>query len=307
MVGGTWRAMAVVAMDARNYPLSDPHGFQMPVTQVRAMLSRLERLTGDDLAGNPRISAMRASYLPDAGRLLSALLDRLQPDRIVFSSWGLREGVMFDDLADFVKAQDPLLSGVGEFAQSRGTSPTLATRVAAWTVGALRDSSITEGDAKSRAAPTRGSERLRLSATMLALASMQIEPNLRTGLAMDWALQKRWIDVDASGRAMMAATVSANKNECDLPAFLRDLASEEQLEQALQWGLAIRLCRRLGGLSPRVFAASRLAIDGDRLALTLEPAYEAAFGYSNRKDLNLLADRMNLTADLRIADTAFLR
>lgn len=287
LVGGTWRAMAVVAMAARNYPLSDPHGLQISAEEARGMLAQMERLSVEQLSSDPRITPMRARYLHDAGQLLGALLDRFEPAHLVFSSWGLREGLMFDELEDFAQAQDPLLAGVSEFAASRGTPPMLATQVAAWTVGA-----------RGTGAP--GSERLRLSATMLALASMQIEPNLRSELAMDWALHKRWIDVDAAGRAMMAAAVAANKNECTLPDALRKLASDEQLEEAVRWGLAIRLCRRLGGRSNRLFNVSRLDVNGTRLLLSIERDYADLYGQPSEKDLGLLADRMGLKPTVEI-------
>ncbi len=297
LVGGTWRAMAVVAMMARDYPLSDPHGYELPAEKVRRMAARLAEAAPEELRRNPRVTAMRAEYLPDAGALLDVLIERLRPARVVFSSWGLREGLIFDGLEDFVKAQDPLLAGIGEFAQSRGTPPILGTRIAAWTVGVT---AVTRRSGGTQGAP--GSERLRLSATMLALASMQIEPNLRTALAMDWALHKRWIAASPAHRAMMAATVAANKNECDLPDTLRQLASEAQLEEAIGWGLATRLCRRLGGRSNGLSNAAELRVEGDRLVLELDAQYRDLFGLPNEKDLTLLAERLDLTPELRLIE-----
>ena len=287
LVGGTWRAMAAVAMELQKCPLTDPHGFTLSSGEVKALARRLSMASTGDLSRFTRLSSMRANYLPDAGVLLGVLLDRIKPGEVTFSSWGLREGILFDELDHSAKAQDPLLAGVGEFASLRGTPPLLATRVAAWTVGALP-------------AGSEGSERVRLAATMLALASMQIEPNLRTEIAMDWALQKRWINVDACGRAMMAAAVSANKRECDVPDTLRELATEEQIEEAIRWGLAIRLCRRLGGRSNRIFNASDLSIESGKLVLAIDEELSGLYGEPTQKDLDLLADRLNLEADVRI-------
>ena len=287
LVGGTWRAMAVVAMTTRNYPLTDPHGFELPAAEVQDLLRRLRNTSPEELGRNPRITTMRAEYLPDAGRLLSVLVEKLAPERLVFSSWGLREGLLYDELEDIAKARDPLLAGVGEFAASRGTPAVLATQVAAWTVGVTGRESM-------------GSERLRLSATMLALASMQIEPNLRVELAVDWALHKRWLDISPAGRAMMAAAVMANKNECAMPDQLRMLASEEQLEEAIRWGLAIRLCRRLGGRSNRLFNVSRLEVGESKLTLSIEQSHADLYGLPSEKDLALLAERLGLEPETKI-------
>lgn len=281
LVGGTWRAMAVYAMAAQAYPLSDPHGFTLDAAAAQALAVTLAGSESDVLKSRERISSMRAEKLPDAAVLLQALLARLAPEKVVFSSWGLREGLLYDRLPDHTKAQDPLLAGVAVFASGRGTAPTLATRMAAWTLDA---------------APARahGSERLRLAATMLALAAMQIEPNIRLPQAINWALHKRWIGVDGKGRAMLAAAIAANGNQQALPPEVRALASEDAIEEAVRWGLALRLARRLGAQSPRSLEASRLRVEGGTLVLELAKSHEALFGAPTEKDMKLLAGRLGL-------------
>lgn len=281
LVGGTWRAMAVYAMAARGYPLSDPHGFELDAAAAEELAAGLAASETELLRGRERISAMRAEKLPDAAVLLLALLTRLAPEKVVFSSWGLREGLLYDRLPAHTKAQDPLLAGIAVFAGLRGSAPTLATRMAAWTLDA---------------APARehGSERLRLAATMLALAAMQIEPNIRLPQAINWALHKRWIGIDGKGRAMLAAAIGANGNRLGLPADVRALAGEDALEEAVRWGLALRLARRLGAQSRRSLEVSRLVIANGMLELRLATSHAALFGSPTEKDMKLLAGRLGL-------------
>lgn len=279
LVGGTWRAMAVFAMAARGHPLSDPHGFELDPAAALEVAGALAGSESEALRSRERISTMRAEKLPDAAVLLAALLARLNPAKVVFSSWGLREGLLYDRLPAHSRAADPLLAGVAVFASQRGAPPTLATRMAAWTLDAAP-------------ARTHGSERLRLAATMLALASMQIEPNLRLPQAIDWALHKRWIAVDGKGRAMMAAAIAANGNVIDLPDHVRALASDEALEEAVRWGLALRLARRLGARSRRSLEVSRLVLEDGALVLRLAESHAALFGVPAEKDMKLLAGRL---------------
>ena len=281
LVGGTWRAMAVFAMQMRGHPLSDPHGFELEPQEARELAEALFDESYDSLKGRRRISSMRAEKLPDAAVLLQALLAQLGPSKVVFSSWGLREGLLYDRLPPHGKAQDPLLAGVSVFATLRGAPPTLATRIAGW---------VTD------AAPSRkhGNERLRMAATMLSLASMQIEPNIRLPQAIDWAMHKRWIAVDGKGRAMLAAAIAANGNELDLPSDVQALASEEALDEAICWGLAVRLARRLGARSRRSLQVSRLLAGDGVLTLRLADSHAALFGVPTEKDMKLLAGRLGL-------------
>lgn len=279
LVGGTWRAMAVYAMAARGWPLSDPHGFEVDAAAALELATGLAASDVDTLKGRDRISTMRAEKLPDAAVLLQALLVRLAPEKVVFSSWGLREGLLYDRLPTHMRTQDPLLAGVAVFARQRGAEPALAARVAAWTLDAAP-------------ARTHGSERLRLAATMLALAAMQIEPNIRLPQAINWALHKRWVGIDGKGRAMLAAAIAANGNQLSPPGEVEALACPDAIEEAVRWGLALRLARRLGGQSTASLEKSRLLIEGETLVLRLAESHAALFGSPTEKDMKLLAGRL---------------
>jgi len=289
LVGGTWRAMAVFAMQMQEHPLSDPHGLSLGREAAKALIAALASENFESLKARKRISSMRAEKLPNAAILLSAMLRVLEPCGLVFSSWGLREGLLYDRLGPEDRAQDPLLAGIAAFAEQRGAPATLAAQMAGWSAGAVP-------------ANTQGGERLRLAATMLALASMQIEPNIRLPQAVDWALHKRWIGIEAHERAMLGAAVAANGNELDLPPAISALASDKALGEAICWGLAVRLARRLGGGSRRSLQVSRLFTREDALVLRLARSHEALFGVPVEKDMKLLSGRLGCDYRVEIVE-----
>jgi len=291
LVGGTWRALAVYAMERQGLPLSDPHGFELDRKEAQRLAQRIAQADPEALRRHPRLSALRAELLPQVGPLLHALLKRLHPERVIFSSWGLREGVLFDRLHRVDRMQDPLLAGVSVFANMRGCPPTLVTRVAGWTVNAMPPG-------------WAGSERVRLAATALALASMQVEPNLRLETALNWAMHKRWLALTAEDRVLLAATVAANGARHDLDPAITALAEPERLHAATCWGLAVRLCRRLGGRSRMSLQASRLRSEGRNLLLELEEARRDLYGVPTEKDLSALAARLGLEPELRVVPDA---
>lgn len=286
MVGGTWRSLACFAMADSGHPLADPHGFTLDAARAARLAKRVRLMKSSKLTA-PRVGEMRAAVLPHAAALLQVLLARLQPTKLVFSSWGLREGRLFDRLDPAAKAQDPLLAGVAHFAAPRGGPPTLATRIAGWSADALP-------------ANGRGSERLRLAATMLALAAMQIEPNLRLRQAINWALYKRWIDLTDEGRAMIAAAVSANCGSLDLPKPLGKLAGQDALDEGACWGLAIRLARRLGAGSRNSLRNSALVVHKHRLVLYLGESHAELWAGHVESDLAALAKRLGLTPAMEV-------
>ncbi|NNC59831.1 MAG: Ppx/GppA family phosphatase [Erythrobacter sp.] len=289
LVGGTWRAMAVYAMEERDFPLTDPHGLRLPAREALEFATSLAGQRPEELRESPRISTMRSASMPDAAVLLQALIAKLQPRNVIVSAWGLREGIVFSGLEPHARTQDPLIAGVSTFANSRGATPTMSAKVAFWTVD------VAGGTAA-------GTERLRLAATMLALATMQIEPNLRMRVGVEWALHKRWLAISPQGRAMLAAAICANGNYLELPDEVTTLTDKANRDQAIGWGLAIRLCRRLGARSRESLQRARLQREDGSLVLTLEESHAPLYGLSQEKDMGLLADWLNLSPEVRIVE-----
>ncbi len=292
MIGGTWRAFAAYAMREADYPLSDPHGYSLEPAEAQRMAATLVDADPETLMDISGISTMRAHYLPDAARLLRPLLDEIGPDELVFSSWGIREGLLYSRLEPAQMQSDPLLAGVAAYCEPRDSGITEAALLAAWTL------SLTDGDG-------RLNERLRLAAAQLSGALRRVEPNLRTNHAMEWSLGKRWIDLSARGRAMICAALLGSLGRTTLPDELRDLASEAELREGVTWGLGFRLGRRLGGGSRVSLSTSALKRKKKSLVLRLDESRAALANYPATQDLESLAEWLGLEAKIKIGQYDF--
>jgi exopolyphosphatase/guanosine-5'-triphosphate,3'-diphosphate pyrophosphatase len=220
------------------------------------------------------------------------MLAELRPDGVVFSSWGLREGLLFQRLPRDARRQDPLLAVVSRFADPRGGPPSLAAMISAWTAD------VAAGDMQG--------EGLRLAATMLALAAAHIEPNLRARHAYEWATDKRWVGLDGEGRARLAAALLASTGKTTLPPELERLATKEALREAVAWGLAVRLCRRLGAGSRVSLLTSQLRREDGRLVLWFHPTRAQLASDQVLGDLKALAQWLDLEPALRVSEKAEL-
>lgn len=277
LVGGSWRALARVAMLQGRWPLDDPHGLELSAAAATALVRSLK--ADKPAKGLVGIPAGRLAAMPDAAALLEVLLQELAPTQIIFSSWGLREGVLLAGLDRAALQEHPLLAGIADFAEARGAPAALARQVADWT---------------AVAAGEPANEPLRLAATMLALASFRAEPNRRVTEAMDWALHKRWIGATAQDRAVLAATALANAGQTELPPVLAQLAPADLLRQATGWGLAIRLCRKFSLCVPSVLAGSALTRSAAGLDLSVKATLQPLLTDSVDKHRRNLAQWLGL-------------
>lgn len=288
MVGGTWRAFATYAMRSVDHPLTDPHSFTLGVDVADEVARRIARSRPAELAQQPGISKMRAEKLPDASALLRVLLAELKPDALIFSSWGLREGLYFQTLSPRERALDPLLASVAAFTGAWDASKGDGVEMARWTAAVAHNGG-------------ERTESLRLAAAQLAMAVHRVEPNLRAAQALEWAIDKRWVGVDFAGRAMLGAALRGSLGLTEPHPRLARIASEGELREATAWGLAFRLANRLGGGALSPLAASRLVVGNGKLELRMAARHGPLAAGPVAKDLAALAAWLGATPQLSLA------
>lgn len=290
LVGGTWRAFASYAIHVGRLPLSDPHALTLDRPTVERLARQVAAMVPADFENIPGISATRAASLPDAAALMQALLAELKPVGVTASSWGLREGLLFQRLSVEVRARHPLAIEVADFAEPRGGPTSLARLIAEW------------GAAAPAKADGEATVRLRTTAVQLALAAGHVEPNLRARHAFEWAMDKRWVGLDPAGRAWIAAALIASTGKAAPPPKLERLAGWEDLQEATGWGLAVRLANRLAAGSEATLRASRLARREGDLVLSIDPSRRNVVSAKVRNDLRNLAKWHGLEPVIECSD-----
>ena len=282
LVGGTLRALGQLMMADQGKPLEDPHGFTIPAEAAREIAGKIASHNSDDFPGIDTISSSRAPLVGDAATLLDVLIEAYRPERLVFSAWGLREGLLMQRLSPHKAKQDPLISGVTHFVARYGVDAQTGAMIAGW---------ISQIPGPRR----EGNERLRLVAALLALATQHIEPNLRRRHAYDWAMHKRWIGLAPVERAKIAAALLAQTGRSKLPKELDTLADADELAEGVAWGLAIRLLRRLASASLTSLAGTTLEVTDDEVSLTLVNGASALCSPGTEQDLSALATHLDRT------------
>ncbi|MDE1467584.1 Ppx/GppA phosphatase family protein [Aurantiacibacter sp. D1-12] len=289
LVGGTWRALASYAMHQDDYPLTDPQAYCLSVDQADAVATKLADADPDKLTSIAGISSSRAAGLPNAAAMLRVMLREMEPETLIISAWGIREGLLFERLNATAREQDPLLAAVTHFTTPRGADITNATLAAAWTAEAV--------DGRNR-----GSERIRLAATLLTQAAARIEPNMRLSHSTDWALEKRWVGLDHTGRAMMAQCLRASCGSPKLIDKYLRMATKKQLHRASAWGLANRLCRKIGAGSRISMSGTSLRREDDTLVLRFNEDRAYLMAETVETELANLADWLGLKSRVLIED-----
>jgi len=278
MVGGSWRALARIDMLETEFPLPITHQYRMKPGRAKELRKIVASL-------DPKVSATtapaRLATSPSAAMLLQLLVDELEPSKLIVSTYGIREGLLYSRLRPATRRTDPLTvearsAGGGEhrFGQH----------------GDLLDEWIAplfEDEPSMR--------RLRLASCLLADVAWQANPGFRADRGIEMALHGNWVAVNPAGRVIMAQALSANFGREQLPDVrLEGLCKGEQLRRAHCWGLAMRLGQRLSGGVASVLKRTSLSVDGRAIELSVRSGEEALIGDAVQRRFVRLAEVLDL-------------
>ncbi len=118
LVGGSWRAIARVDMERRGYPLTVLHEYRMTARNVATTAEYIASANLEDLRARCNISSDRMSLVPIAIHVLKQLVATFRPRDIAVSSYGIREGMLYEQMPQALRDRDPLIEAC-RFAEAK--------------------------------------------------------------------------------------------------------------------------------------------------------------------------------------------
>jgi exopolyphosphatase/guanosine-5'-triphosphate,3'-diphosphate pyrophosphatase len=288
LVGGSWRALARLDIISTGYPLPITHAYRMAPSrpaELRKLIADLDQADGRSLR---MLTASRIPTLPAAKMVLSALVSELAPSELIVSSFGIREGFLYDALSAAERAHDPLIEATRAAGRGLSRFGEHGDTLDRWIAPIFDD-----GPAEAR---------IRLASCLLADVAWQAHPDFRAERGVEMALHGNWVGVDACGRVMMAQALFSNfgGGRSFPDAAVAGLCPKEALERAALWGLAMRLGQRLGGGLAGPLERSRLSHDRDAVVLTLPKGKGDLNGETVDRRLAKLAASLGCRAEVRL-------
>jgi exopolyphosphatase/guanosine-5'-triphosphate,3'-diphosphate pyrophosphatase len=210
------------------------------------------------------------------------LVRQLGSSALIASAYGLREGLLFEDLPADIRTLDPLLIAAQAEGEAQGRFPGHGERIENWIAPLFLEDGTNW-------------RRIRRAACLLADVGWRANPDFRSERGVEIALHGNWVGIDVEGRAMLAQALHSNfGGGMTIPAEVEGLASPEALRRAALWGLAIRIGQRLSGGVEGPLLAGRLDADPVCLWLILPHAHVDLYGEAVERRLRQLGQAMGL-------------
>jgi len=266
-VGGAWRSLALVHMRLADYPLEILHQFEMTPAEALDAARFVARQSKGSLERIEGLSKKRVDALPYAAILLESLIERMEFERIAISAYGLREGLVFDAMADALKRQDPLIAGCAALGARQAIAEDLGQALETWLAPAMAS--------LGPVFPAKRDGVLTAAACRLADLGSRLHPDHRADLVFEQVLRAPIAGMNHAERAFLAMAMFARhtaSQNIPEPRIISRLLSPERLLRARALGAALRLGCDLSGRSSALLARSSLRFERGRVILSAEPA-----------------------------------
>lgn len=275
-VGGAWRALGRLDIAHHKHALAILDHHEMPRRRARAITDLVRQMSKRQMERLEEAVAKRAEALPYAAVLLEHLLEFGGFDRVIISAFGLREGVLMEQMSPEALSVHPLIASAEAFAQLRRRPATFGAALADWIAPAFETAAPVFDQGKDRV--------LRAAAARLANPETPVQPGQRSDIIFETTLRAPLAAISHFERVFLAASVHHRYSKA--PPYIQEdedrdprvegrtlapayekLLSEESRAAALALGAALRLGTDLSGRSEVILKSFELRPEGGELVL----------------------------------------
>jgi exopolyphosphatase/guanosine-5'-triphosphate,3'-diphosphate pyrophosphatase len=294
-VGGTWRTLAKLFMEQTAYPLTAIHGYSLDTRKALQVSARYANSSPASLKRMVGMSTGRDETLPYGALVLNAIVRQAQPIDVVFSAFGVREGIMYQLLSEAEVRKDPLITACEDIAQLRARSKVHAKELISWTDPLFEAPGPVE---------TFEERRLRHAACLLSDMAWRGHPDYRGEQSAVLVAQSAIVGVDHPGRAFLALCVYhryERRLTGELLPKLSELIPRPERKRALIVGQAVRLAHTLSAGMAGVLPQTRLEYENGKLVLRISRQLQALDGEPLRRRLRNVARELGFIPDLQVS------
>jgi exopolyphosphatase/guanosine-5'-triphosphate,3'-diphosphate pyrophosphatase len=265
-VGGTWRALARIHIIQSGYPLKVMHGYSIPATEALDFVQRLRRLAATNmLADIEAVAEARRPLLTYAALVLEYIIRTARPKIITFSTFGVREGLLFSMLPDAERNKDGLLCAAQSLNELLSRSARHAEELIEWTDRLARVVHLRE---------TEEDRRLRHAACLLSDIGWRVHPDHRGEQTLTTIIDGNFGSIGHQGRAFVGLSVffryAGLSEENQPPPIIQQQVTHAMLDRAKVLGAAFRVAHLISAARPGVLPATHFRTEGRKLMLVFE-------------------------------------
>ncbi|KGJ06215.1 exopolyphosphatase / guanosine-5'-triphosphate,3'-diphosphate pyrophosphatase [Paracoccus halophilus] len=230
LVGGSWRAIARLDMLRCDYPMTVLHEYRM---SPAAALDTVEWIAGksiSEMRSATGISQSRMELVPLASQVLRQLVETLKPKSLAVSSYGIREGLLYEQMPLGLRSRDPLIEAARFSERQMARMPGFGKRLYQFLEPLFKDASAAR-------------ERLIRAACLMHDTTWRTHPDYRADACFDNVTRANMAALSHPERVFLGLALlhRYKNNRSNSPmAPLFSLLSDKEIQDAEVLGKAMR-------------------------------------------------------------------
>ncbi|MEM9394164.1 MAG: Ppx/GppA family phosphatase [Pseudomonadota bacterium] len=283
LVGGSWRAIARLDMLRRDYPLTVLHEYRLTRASLSDTLDFIAASDVESLRALSGIGEARMKLVPTAARILAPLVEAYDPSEVIVSSYGIREGLLYEQMPKALRKRDPLIEACRHSEAQSARIPGFGRALFSFISPIFKTEKWSE-------------LRLIKAACLLHDISWRAHPDYRAEVCFDTATRANLGGLNHAERVFLGlALLHRYKNSRVGSRFepYFELIGEEAQREAEILGKAMRFGAMLAAQDYERMGTLDYSEKKAQLSLTLLPETSALFGEVAEARFRSLARSMN--------------
>ena len=293
LVGGSFRALAKIDMERRTYPLKVSHEYRMSASSLRETAIYIQENDPDELRARAGVSSARMALVPYCAEVLREVVKTVKPRDIAISSYGIREGLLYQQMPQQLRDRDPLIEACS-FVEARDARMPGSGKVVYKFIEPLFKSIPDER------------KRIIKAACRLHDVSWRAHPDYRAEDCFDNATRANLGGLKHSERIYLGLALLhrySNSRDASRFAELNDLVSEKDQHEAEVLGKAMRFAAMLWPSQEPRLGRLKWYPKKKELELVLTRESEELFGEVAEARFMSLANTLEADPIVRIGKT----
>ncbi len=298
ILGGAWRTLARAHIFMEDYPITVLDNYRLETDTALKFTRFISAQKEASLEKMSGLAKRRVKDMPAAALVLKHVLEAARPKQLVFSGTGLREGMLYDQLASAKKQMDPLISGCREIGRQAGRFATEKEflDLAKWLMPLFPGA-----DAKDL-------KTVQAAALLSDVGWFEHEDH-RPRHAYQRILNMPLYGLSHRGRAIIALGVyvrhrgylrKLGRDMSQITEAAQKILTDKQRELAIQLGLGLRLAYILTGGALALLKHAELKVTPKYLHLTLTGRHAGISGDIIQGLLDDLAEKIRREAKITL-------
>ena len=288
LVGGSWRAIARLDMERRKYPMTVLHEYRMDPRMVLDTVDWIGKADLDALRTKTGTSQARMDLVPLAALVLKELVETFAPKEIDVSSYGIREGLLYEQMPEKLRRRDPLIEACRYAEQTMARMPGFGKKLFTFLLPLYQEAT---------------EERLRMvkAACLLHDTTWRAHPDYRAEVCFDNATRANLGGLSHQERVFLGLALLHRYKNSRAGSRLEPLfalLTPAEIQEAEILGKAMRFGAMLSAHAPE--KAGTLSLDRAQGVLTfhMQKGASALFGEVAAARLQSLGEALGVRVEL---------